>query len=280
MALAKDRDTKERAGADFGYPVASGKLIYAGALVCLSATGYAEPGDVATTLIAVGRAEAKVDNSAGGDGDLTVRVRPGVFRFDNSADADAITRAEIGDNCYVVDDATVAKTSGTATRSIAGRIVDVDDVGVWVAIGLTTNNAPAGALLAANNLSDVGTAATARANIGANKVYLQLRPISTKASDADVVRVVAPVAGNITAIRSVSNEALATGDATLTAKINGANVTTGVITITQAGSAAGDVDSCLPTAARAVVAGDVISVTGGGASTATADADVEIEITF
>ncbi|MGA7673537.1 MAG: hypothetical protein WCA78_00650 [Rhizomicrobium sp.] len=282
-----DINTPERDSVDFTYAMTSGKVAFAGAIACLSATGFATPGDTATTLIAVGRFEHGFDNSGGGDGgaDPTtgktkVRVRAGVFRYANSADADAITAAEIGDNCYIVDDQTVAKTNGGTTRSIAGRIVDVDDLGVWVALGFTVTNAPAGSLLAANNLSDVGSAATARANLGANKVYLQCRPISTKASDAAVVRVVAPVAGTITKIRSVSNEALAVGDATLTGKIGAAPITNGEITITQAGSAAGDVDSATPTAANAVVAGDVISITGGGASTATADADVEIEITY
>jgi hypothetical protein len=47
-----------------------------------------------------------------------------------------ITRAEIGDDCYIVDDSTVAKTNpGGNTRSVAGKIVDVDAKGVWVRIG-------------------------------------------------------------------------------------------------------------------------------------------------
>ena len=52
----------------------------------------------------------------------------------NSAAGDAITRAEIGDVCYIVDDETVAKTNGTSTRSAAGTIRDVDAQGVWVEI--------------------------------------------------------------------------------------------------------------------------------------------------
>jgi hypothetical protein len=59
-----------------------------------------------------------------------------VFRWENSANADLITQAEVGTDCYIVDDQTVAKTSATNTRSKAGRVVSVDDAGVWVATGL------------------------------------------------------------------------------------------------------------------------------------------------
>ena len=72
------------------------------------------------------------DNAGGQAGDLSVRTRKGVFRFNNSAGADEITRAEIGDTCYVVDDETVAKTDDTGSRSAAGAIEDVDAIGVWV----------------------------------------------------------------------------------------------------------------------------------------------------
>jgi len=206
-------------------------------------------------------------------------VQPGIHRWENSAAGDAITKAEIGDRCYIVDDQTVAKTDGSSTRSPAGIVVAVDSLGVWVdtrmEVLVTTG------LLAANNLSDLGSAATARGNLGggANKVLLTLDPISTKASDAQVVRVVSPVAGTVDKIYSVLNAALATGDATLTAAINATPITSGVITITQAGSAAGDLDVATPSAAKTVAIGDVIKLTGGGASTATSTASVSLLIT-
>jgi len=133
MALNKDRNTPTRDGTDVVHPVAAAKKIYAGALVVLNATGYAEPGSTATTLTAAGRAEAQVDNSSGADGALTITVRRGVFRFSNHADA--VTRTEIGKSCYIVDDQTVAKTSGTSTRSVAGKVIDLDTSGVWVEVG-------------------------------------------------------------------------------------------------------------------------------------------------
>lgn len=131
-AATQDRNTISRNARDFGFPVAATKKLYAGTIACLSATGFATPGAVATTLIAVGRVKEFVDNSAGADGDLTVNVERGCFRFNNSAAADAITLAQVGTNCYIVDDNTVAKTNGGATRSVAGVIRDVDANGVWV----------------------------------------------------------------------------------------------------------------------------------------------------
>jgi len=134
-ALTKDRNTPFRAlDLQIDAPVAAAKKIFAGALVMLNASGDATPGAAATGQIPLGRARAQVDNSAGAAGDVTIEVESGVFRFANSAAADLIARAEIGDVCYIVDDQTVAKTDGTGSRSKAGLIVDVDAVTgeVWV----------------------------------------------------------------------------------------------------------------------------------------------------
>jgi len=112
--------------------IAAAQLIYAGALLMRDATGYLVKGSTATGLIGAGRAEAYVDNSAGAAGDAVVEVAEGIFRYANSAGADEITIADIGRACYAVDDQTVAKTDGTATRSPAGTVHDVDEWGVWV----------------------------------------------------------------------------------------------------------------------------------------------------
>lgn len=134
MALSKDRNTKRRDGVSFNDPLAASTRIFAGALVCLNAAGNAVPGATSTTLKARGVAQEYVDNSAGAAGDQRVATRRGVFNFANSASADEITRADIGVNAYIVDDQTVAKTSATNTRSVAGVIRDVDSDGVWVEI--------------------------------------------------------------------------------------------------------------------------------------------------
>jgi hypothetical protein len=78
----------------------------------------------------------RVDNTGGADGAKTVTVRRGIWRYLNSAGADLITRVHIGQDCFLVDDETVALTNGGGTRVLAGRVADVETIGattmVWV----------------------------------------------------------------------------------------------------------------------------------------------------
>lgn len=133
-ALTSERDTKARGKlTPDNLPVEASTTIYAGALVCVNAAGYAVPGSTSTTLKAVGRAEETVDNSAGAQGAKTVELTIGKFKYANSSAGDLIAVAERYDDCYIVDDQTVAKTDGTSTRSVAGKIADIDaDGSVWV----------------------------------------------------------------------------------------------------------------------------------------------------
>lgn len=130
-ALTADRNTPRAQGDFKSLGVAAATKIYAGSIVMRNAAGYATKGATALNLVGVGRAEERVDNT-GSAGDKKVLVRPGCFKFANSASGDLITIADIGAPAYVVDDQTVAKTSGTNTRSIAGFIEDVDAQGVLV----------------------------------------------------------------------------------------------------------------------------------------------------
>ncbi len=132
MALTKERNTIARDGKSISAPVAAAKKILAGALVALDASGNVTPGAVSATLKKPGRAPLTVDNSTGAAGDQKSDIEFGVFLWKNSASADAITRADIGNNCYIVDDETVAKTSDTNARSVAGKVFDVETNGVWV----------------------------------------------------------------------------------------------------------------------------------------------------
>ncbi|MFD1330251.1 hypothetical protein [Mycoplana ramosa] len=132
-ALSADRNTPRREGEKRVIPVAAATLIYAGALVAINAAGNAVPFSAATGLKSVGRAERRVNNT-GAAGEQSVEVSAGIFRFANSTAADLITKADIGSDCYGVDDQTVAKTSGSSSRSVAGKVFDVDAQGVWVQI--------------------------------------------------------------------------------------------------------------------------------------------------
>lgn len=133
-ALTTDRDTQRRNGDQGVFPVAAATKIFAGAIVCAqTGAAFVTKGATATTLRGLGVAEELADNTSGSAGAINVKVRrDGWFRFANSSAGDLITLADVGADCYVVDDATVAKTSGGSTRSIAGKVRDVDAIGVWI----------------------------------------------------------------------------------------------------------------------------------------------------
>ena len=135
-AATADFDAQRVEGTLRSVPVAAGVRIFAGTIVVLAA-GFAEPGTTALGLVALGRAEEQVDNTSGAAGARNVRVRRGVFLWTNSpAGADLIAEANIGEPCYIVDDNTVALTSATSTRSVAGTIHDIDSQtgNVWVEV--------------------------------------------------------------------------------------------------------------------------------------------------
>lgn len=135
MPLTNDRPTKRRDGVQHNDPVAADTVIYTGALACLDASGNAVPGATATDLTARGVCEERADNSGGAAGDISAPIRAGVFNFKNSTGADEIDRTHIRSDAYIVDDETVAATSDTDSRSVAGEIVQVDGDGVWVRVG-------------------------------------------------------------------------------------------------------------------------------------------------
>lgn len=269
MALTASRATPQIKGNLYNFPVAASVKIFAGALIVLDSSGNAKPGVTGTSLRAVGVAISYVDNSDGSAGDVRVDVRSGIFGFKNSANSDEITAAEMGHTVYIVDDQTVAKTSDSGARSPAGAVRMIEDGIVYVDIGMPSSID--GDVLASNNGSDFASAATTRANLGANKVTQGILAANLVGGDAKVYRRTSTVAGTLKKGYSILNGGgLTTGNATLTFKINGVAVTGGVITITQAGSAVGDKDSCTMTAANTVAIGDEISVTVGGTNDATA----------
>lgn len=139
-ALAANRNTPEMAilaGADFAIRnlgMAAAAKIYEGSIVVTDAAGNAKSALTATTVTAVGVAVQFVDNTSGGAGAATINVKPGVFKFVNLG-ADLVVAADLGLNCYLVDDQTVAHSNGGSTRSVAGKVIQIDTDGVWVALG-------------------------------------------------------------------------------------------------------------------------------------------------
>jgi hypothetical protein len=118
-------------------PMAANAVLFVGALTVINAAGYLAPGSTAVGLRAAGAATDYVSNAGGANGAKRGKCRPGIFRYENSAAGDLIAIADVGNDCFIVDDQTVAKTNGGATRSTAGKITDVDAYGVWVKIGFT-----------------------------------------------------------------------------------------------------------------------------------------------
>lgn len=130
-------------------PLKATAKLFTGALAALDG-GLGVAGAVASGLMPVGRVKAPagvVDNTSGADSALTAEVEQGVFPWDNSASTEALTTADRGKPCFIVDDHTVSKTSNGGTRSVAGIVVDVDasfvyvfsalQIPMWLLYGLT-----------------------------------------------------------------------------------------------------------------------------------------------
>lgn len=133
-AATKDRSTEEIApGRVRSLPMAASAKVYAGTIAAIDASGNVNKGITSTTIRAVGVFLAPFDNTGGAAAALSAEVHRGVFGpFANSSAGDLIAAADVGADCYIVDDSTVAKTNGTSTRSVAGKVWNVDASGVWI----------------------------------------------------------------------------------------------------------------------------------------------------
>lgn len=120
------------------FPIAADVKIFKGALVGIDASGRAVPGDTiaAGCLSALGKASATYDNTDGAAAAMDVEVEFGVFQYAfKTGGGDDIAADDVGKVCYVVDDQTVALTSNTDTRGIAGFITEFRDSKPYVYMG-------------------------------------------------------------------------------------------------------------------------------------------------
>ncbi|WP_439604346.1 hypothetical protein [Shinella sp.] len=131
-AMNAARQPVEMEGVYSSAPVKGATTILQGALAVME-SGLAVPGKTALNLIVLGVSEETVVN-AGADGAAKVHTKRGVFKFFNLG-ADPVLVGDVGKDCYLVDDQTVAKGSGTNTRSVAGKIISVESDGVFVRVG-------------------------------------------------------------------------------------------------------------------------------------------------
>ena len=95
-------------------------------------------------------------------------------------------------------------------------------------------------------------------------IYAQVENVSS----TSVVYARAPFRGSIVKVGVVLSSAASTADATCTTSLAGTNITNGVVTVTQSGSAAGSVFTSTPSAANTCNEDDKIGFTFSGSGTA------------
>ena len=233
-ALAAPRKIARRDGVRFVWPVAAlAACVQSG--LAISASGFARPArtgqggtdalkssDAATYQVLGVFMESVVGGAA--DGDAMAQIVTGCFNFINSAGADAVTLADVGKPVFVVDDATIARTSAAGTRVVAGTLVDIDDDGVWVDVGVLSRPASR-TLILAFAISEADTLAGTSAEL------------------------VSPVAGEITRLTVIVQKAVTTGgDITLA---NGVTAVDGLACAIADAAAKGSVVTDTPTAGHA-----------------------------
>lgn len=109
------------------WKAAANQVFYSGGVVAVHADGYAYVGTTATALKIPGVCAFDLDTTGLADGAKDVLLTGGTIGdFENSANADLVAEDDIGKRCYLVDDETVALTDGSATRSDAGMVFDVN----------------------------------------------------------------------------------------------------------------------------------------------------------
>lgn len=127
--LSENRNTPElHIGAvKYHYERTADGEIYAGSLVGQNSAGNAVAATDTANLVVLGRAE---NSAVAGE---KVVAKKGCFLFENGEGSEALSVADIGKDCYIVDDQTVGKIGGT-NKIKAGKVIDVTADGVAVLI--------------------------------------------------------------------------------------------------------------------------------------------------
>lgn len=178
-----------------------------------------------------------------------------------------------------------ALVGGSANGTFLG--MNTDAAAVADLVNLQNNDASmfsvdaSGRVIAAGGLTvSAGSVTVTGTSIVGLHEHVTLQITNLVGTDAKVYGFASPVAGTITKIQSCLNgAALTTGDATITGKIASTAITNGALTITQSGSAAGDIDTANPTAANTVSVGSYVNFTVSGTNDATA-AFATVTVTF
>lgn len=117
MALSADKVSEIQPGNLTEYRLAGAVRIFKGALVNLNTAGNAKPASDGSGEVCVGIADESVDNSTGGAGAKTIRVRSGIRVRMKAA---SIAQTMVGALMYVEDDETIDDAAGPTNDVIVG----------------------------------------------------------------------------------------------------------------------------------------------------------------
>lgn len=153
MAVTKDQKTI-RYGTSDGHqptaqPMTANAEIYAGT-IALTRSGYAVPAhtpqatDICWGLyngLKNGSPAVSTPITAGTtNGDTVIGIDTGTFYLTSGSNSDALTQADVGATVYVIDEVTVGKTDGGASRPVAGKLAAIGS-GQWSAfVAVTLGN--------------------------------------------------------------------------------------------------------------------------------------------
>lgn len=132
-AATKNRPTSTKLVRNIGLPVKASTKCIGGTLGASDGDGLAVPATKATGLKVWGKFVATCDNSSGSNGDVRAVIEFGreieVMLFANDAGT-PVTSADVGTDCYALDNQTVTGDSTGASK--AGTVYEVTSEGVWI----------------------------------------------------------------------------------------------------------------------------------------------------
>jgi hypothetical protein len=141
MALSKDvlvlRVGAEGTTEPLAAPLAASTTVYAGSIALLDDGVLKNSASPASTDIIAGiigepaggtyvKTGPGIVNATTTDGAVWINCLTGTFLLNNGTGADELTEDDAGADVYVVDEITVGKTDGSATRPIAGQMLPID----------------------------------------------------------------------------------------------------------------------------------------------------------
>lgn len=105
-------------------PVKAGEIISEASLVALDTNGMASEAVKGTGITVIGRSEQYIDNTGGSDGSVKIKVKRGVFIWNNDTE-NPVEQKDVMKQCYILDSKTV--TMESENNSVAGKVIGFSD---------------------------------------------------------------------------------------------------------------------------------------------------------